>query len=145
MSVAVRRSLYGKLAGDSTLVAMLGTPPSGYSKSLYHQQAPPGAGFPYVIFAKSSGVPRYAIGARAYDNELWIIKGVDRPATPHDNTADRVDGIATRLDTLLTDGTISISGSTLLLLRRSSDVEYTETADGVLYRHAGALYRLIYQ
>jgi hypothetical protein len=82
MSTAVRRALYGKLAGDTTLNALLGTPATGYSKSIYHQEAPDGA-------------------------------------------------------------SLSISGSTLLYLRRQSDVEYPEVDNGVRYSHAGALYRLV--
>jgi hypothetical protein len=132
--------LYGKLAGDSTLNALLGTPPAGYSKSIYYQLAPQNAPFPYVIFNKQAGTPRYALGDRAYDNDVWLIKGVDR----NTSTADPVDNIASRLDALLTDGTISISGRIELYLRRESDVDFTETQDDAAYRHAGALYRLIY-
>ena len=57
------------------------------------------------------------------------------------------DTIAARVDWLLTNGTLSISGATggdALYLRRESDVEYAETSDGEVYYHAGALYRLIY-
>lgn len=140
MSVATRRAIYGKMAGDATLTGMLGTPAPGYSKSIYYQRAPASAGFPYVIFTKQAGTPRYAIGARAFDNEVWFIKAVDRS-----DTADVADNIASRLDALLTDGTISISGKTQLLLRRESDVDYPEDADGVIYRHSGSLFRLIYE
>lgn len=140
MSVATRRALYGKMAGDSTLTTMLGTPPSGYAKGIYYQQAPQGAAFPYVIFSKSTGTPRYALGNRAFDNDVWLIKGVDRR-----DTADTVDNIASRLDALLTDGSLSISGATQLYLRRESDVDYSETVDGVVYRHSGAYFRFIYQ
>lgn len=139
MSVAVRRALYGKMAGDTTLTALLATPPAGVTKSIYHEQAPEGARLPYVIFSKSTGTPSYSLSALNMDNELWLIKGVDRG-----NDADTVDGIASRLHALLTDGTISISGKTQLYLRRDSDVEYAEETDGVQYKHAGALYRLIY-
>jgi hypothetical protein len=139
MSVAIRRSLYGKLAADSPLTTQLGTPPAGYSKAIYYQQAPEGSGFPYLIFSKQAGTPRYAIGARAYDSEVWLIKAIDRR-----DTADTADTIASRLEALLTDSTISISGHTQLLLRRESDVDYSEAIDGVLYRHAGAYFRLIY-
>lgn len=140
MSVPIRRALYGKMAGDSTLTNMLGTPPSGYAKSIYYQQAPQGAGFPYVIFSKSAGTPRYAISTRAYDNDVWLIKGVDR-----NMTADPVDNIASRLDALLTDGSLSISGRTQLYLRRESDIDYPEIIDGIAYRHAGAYFRFVYQ
>lgn len=140
MSVAVRRALYGKLAADTTLVNLLGTAAPGYAKNIYYQRAPAKAQYPLVIFNKQAGVPRYAIGARAYDNELWLIKAVDRS-----DTADPADNISSRLDVLLTDATISISGKTQLLLRRESDVDYPEDADGVTYRHSGALFRLIYE
>lgn len=140
MSVAVRRAIYGKMSGDTTLTALLATPPTGVTKSIYHQVAPEGADLPYVVFFKTAGTPVYAIGARAYDNEVWTIKGVAKTGS-----ADVADGIASRLDALLTDGTISISGRTQLYLRRESDVEYGEVEDGVRYHHSGGLFRLAYQ
>ena len=147
MSQAIRRAIYGKLAGDSTLNALLATPPAGRSKSIYHQQAPDDAEYPFVIFNKQAGTPEYAIGARAFDNELWQVKGVVTTETPSTSSVDDVvDAIASRLNALLTDGTISISGATQLLLRRESDVEYSEQPSGQpRILHAGALYRLMYQ
>lgn len=143
MSVAVRRALYGKLAGDSTLTAMLHAPPTGHSKSIFGPGvAPAGALFPYIIFQKQASTPRYAMqtvsAAAAMDVDVWLIKGVDKS-----DSADVVDGIASRLSDLLTDASLSISGKTHLLLRRDSDVDYPEIQDGVTYFHAGALYRLI--
>ena len=139
----VRRALYGAMAGDGTLTGMLATAPGGYSQSIYYQQAPSAAGFPYVIFNKQAGTPAYAMGpmpaARLRDNDIWLIKGIDRS-----DTADIVDDIASRLDALLTDGALSISGRTQLYLRRESDVVYPEVSDGVVYRHAGSLFRLMY-
>lgn len=145
MSVAIRRAIYGKMSADTTLVAMLGTPPAGYSKSIYYQRAPAGAGFPYVIFQKQASTPRYAFKQRAYDNDVWLIKGVTRSDPKTAGSADDVDNIASRLDALLTDATLSISGKTQLYLRRESDVDYPEDADGVVYLHAGSLFRLIYE
>lgn len=101
--------------------------------------APQSASFAYVTFSKSSGTPAYALAARTMDNDMWLVKGVDRS-----DTADPVDNIASRLDALLTDGSLSISGRTHLYLRRESDVDYSEEVDGVVYRHAGSLFRLIY-
>lgn len=140
MSVAVRRALYGKMSGDTTLTGYLATPPTGYSKSIFYEVAPSGADFPYVIFQKQAGTPRYSFAANAYDNEVWTIKGVHEGGS-----ADTADNIASRLDALLTDGALSISGKTQLYLRRESDVDYAEVRDGVTYRHAGAMFRLIYQ
>lgn len=138
MSVAVRRSLYGKLAGDTTLNALLGTPPSGWSKSIFYETAPQSAPFPYVIFNKQSGTPSYAMSGSPMENDIYLVKGVDRS-----DSADGVENISDRLHALLTDSSLTISGRTHLYLRRESDVDYSEVVDGVTYRHSGSLYRLV--
>lgn len=141
MSTAIRRAIYGKLSGDTTLNNLLGTPATGYSKSIYHQQAPAGAAFPLVVFNKQAGNPTETFGdPSAYENDVWLVKGVDR-----NTSADTAEAIQARLDALLSDGTLSISGASLMYLRRQSDVEYVETDDGVRYQHAGSLYRLLFQ
>lgn len=141
--VATRRALYGKLAGDSTLTNMLGTPPTGFSKSIYYEEAPEKAAFPYVVFLRSSGTPMYGFGAgTAIDSEVWTIKGVDKqPAVSA--TADIADGIASRLDALLTNASLSVSGANNPYLKRESDVDYPEPADGVVYFHSGGTFRLV--
>lgn len=139
MSTPVRRAIYGKLAGDTTLNSILGTPAAGYSKAIYHQQAPIGAGFPFVVFQKQSGIPTEAYGdPSAIDTDIWLIKAVDRGTT-----ADPAEAAAARIVALMNDASLSISGSTLLYLRRMSDVEYPEVIDGVGYHHVGSLFRLI--
>lgn len=139
MSTAVRRALYGKLAGDTTLNALLGTPAPGYSKSIYYQQAPEGAGFPFVLISKQSGVPTQAFGdPDAFDEDVWLAKGVDRSSS-----SDTVESIQDRIRTLLNDASLSISGQTLTFLRRQSDVDYGEVDRGTEYRHAGSLYRVV--
>lgn len=139
MSVATRRAIYGKLSGDTTLNALLGAPATGYTRSIYYEYAPEGASFPYVVFNKQAGTPTYAFASKAMDAEVWLVKGVDR-----NRTADQVDAISTRLEELLVDGALSISGKTQLYLRRESDTDYAEVTDGEIYRHAGSLFRLIY-
>jgi hypothetical protein len=141
VSTAIRRALYGKMAGDTTLNNLLGTPAPGYGKNIYHKSAPAGATFPYVVFEKQSGVPTEAFTRpSAFETDIWMIKAVDRSST-----ADPAEAIADRLKALLNDSTLSISGGTLMYLRRQSDVEYPETVDGMQYAHVGALYRLIYE
>jgi hypothetical protein len=139
MSTPIRRALYGRLAGDTTLNNLLGAPPSGYSKSIYFQQAPATAAFPFVVFQKTSGVPTETFTVPAFMNgDLWLVKAVAR-----DTTADRAESIADRFITLLNDASLSISGASLLYLRRQSDVEYPEVSDGVLFHHCGAYFRLV--
>jgi hypothetical protein len=140
VSTATRRAVYGKLAGDTTLNNLLGTPASGYSKAIYHNQAPAGAAFPYLTFNKQAGTPTEAMGdPSALDSEVWLIKAVDRATS-----ADTAEAAAARVTTLLNDAALSISGATHLYLRRQSDVEFAEVTDGVTYQHVGSLYRLVY-
>lgn len=140
MSTTIRRALYGRLAGDSTLTGLLATPAGGYSQAIYFQQAPAGAAHPLVIFNKQSGVPTEAMGApSALEEDVWLVKAIDKSPS-----ADSAEAVQARLQALLNDATLSISGGSLLYLRRQSDVEYPEVADGVLYHHAGALYRLVW-
>ena len=139
MSTPVRRALYGKLAGDITLNSLLATPATGYVKAIYYQQAPSSAAFPFVTFSKQAGTPTEAFGdPDALDTDVWLVKAVDR-----NTTADTAEAIQARIQTLLNDATLSISGVNHLYLRRQSDVEYPEISDGVTYVHAGALYRLV--
>lgn len=139
MSTATRRALYGKLSGDTTLNNLLGTPATGYTKAIYHQEAPEGAAFPYVIFNRQSGMPTEAFTAPSVmENDVWLVKAVDKSSS-----ADVAESVADRIKTLLNDASLSISGSTLIYLRRQSDVEYPEVSDGAAYKHCGSLYRLV--
>jgi hypothetical protein len=139
MSTPVRRALYGRMASDTTLNTLLGTPAPGFTHSIYHQEAPAKAGFPFVIFQKQAGTPTEAMGdPSALESDIWLIKGVAR-----DTTTDVVESIQSRIQTLMNDASLSISGNVLLYLRRQSDVEYPEDFDGEMYKHAGALYRLV--
>jgi hypothetical protein len=146
MSKAVRRSLYGKLAGDVTLTTMLGAPAPSYSQSIYHEQAPKGAGFPYLILQQQAETAAHAFagGASIYNNELWMVRAVDS-GNGSAASADKVDDIDSRVQSLLNDGSLSISGASLMYLRRESGIEYPEVVDGTQYRHRAGLYRLYRQ
>jgi hypothetical protein len=138
-TTATRRAIYGKLAGDTTLNSLLGAPPAGYSKSIYYQLAPEGAPAPFVILNRQSGTPTEAFGdPSGYESDVWLIKAVDK-----NGSADTAESIQARIATLLNDAALSISGATLMYLRRQSDVDYSELTDGVTYRHSGSLYRVV--
>jgi hypothetical protein len=139
-STAVRRAIYGRLSSDTTLSNLLGAAAPGYSKGIYYQVAPEGAAFPYVVFQHQSGVPTEAMqDPSAYETDVWLVKAVDR-----NTSADTAESIAARIQTLLNDATLTISGATHLYLRRQSDVDYPEVDEGIQYKHCGALYRLIF-
>jgi hypothetical protein len=139
MSTAIRRGVYGKLAGDTTLNALLGAPPTGYSKSIFYQQAPSNAAYPFVVFAKQAGIPAEAFtDASAYETDTWLVKAVDRA-----DSADVAESVSARCAVLLNDASLTISGASLLYLRRQSDLDYSELDEGVRFVHVGSLYRLI--
>lgn len=136
---AIRRALYGGMSGDTTLTNLLGVAAAGYTRAIYQDPAPQDAHFPLVLFSKSSGVPTETFGdPTAFENDVWLVKAVDR-----NTTADTAEAIAYRIRTLLNDAALSISGGTLLYLRRESDVDYAELASGDVYRHCGSLFRLV--
>jgi hypothetical protein len=140
MSTASRRAIYGKLAGDTTLNNLLGTPATNYTKSIYYQEAPAGAAYPLVIFSKQSGYPTETFGVPSVmDTDTWLVKAVDRSPS-----ADAAESIQARIATLLNDSALSISGASTLYLRRQSDQEYLEVTDGVRYQHAGMLFRFVF-
>jgi hypothetical protein len=139
MSTALRRAIYGKLAGDTTLTSMLGTAPTGYSQNIYYTIAPEFAPYPMVVFNKQSGMPMESFGRPAiYDIDTWTVKAV-----VHDSSADTAEAISDRFVTLLNDAVLSISGRTLLKLRRETDIQYPEVVDGEVYRHIGVLFRVL--
>lgn len=144
MSVATRRALYGKLAGDSTLNALLHAPPPLFAKSIYFEVAASDADYPFVIIQKQAGTPRFAFKSTApMVDEVWLVKAVDRDDTGK-GTADTAEAISDRLKVLLDDASLSISGVTHLYLRYESDVDYSEVTESVRYIHSGSLFRLIY-
>lgn len=139
MSTAIRRAVYGKLAGDTTLTNLLAAPTTGYAHAIYFQIAPQGAQTPYVVFSKQSGVAVETFGdPSAMENDMWLVKAID-----HNTTADPAEAISARVTALLNDASLSISGATTLYLRRKSDVQYPEVTDGETYQHVGSLYRLV--
>ena len=120
MSSQCKRGLYGKLAGDTTLNALLGTPATGFSKAIYYQEAPAGAAYPYVIFDQQSGVPTEAFtDPSALETDVWLVRAVDR-----NTTADIAEAIqrgcsaAQRHDTVDSGATLCISAAARMSISR---------------------------
>ena len=144
--IAIRRAIYGKLAGDTTLNNLLHAPPTGLNKSIFHEQAPDAAEPPYVVFNQQAATRPYAMGGQVTENEIWQIKAIVRQGDGGTLSADDLAGtIADRLDALLTDSTLSISGGTATWFRQESTVRYSENPEGSpRILHRGGLFRLMY-
>lgn len=127
---AVRKALYDKLTGDSTLTAM------ATGTRIYDTQAPPGGTLPYIIFQLVGG-PRPIIPRKLHEWTITIktvVAGM---------TAVTGEDIIARVETLLDDHALVVSGYTVYWLKRESpDIDYIEVAGGNPYRHIGGTWRM---
>jgi hypothetical protein len=130
---AVEAALYSKLTGDGTLVGLL----AAGTASVHAYRAPENSVSPLVVFSEQADTPGYTFRARAWENLLYLVKGV-----VEEYSMKTAGQIAERLDALLSDGTLSISGRSLLYLRRETGVRYSEQSDGKTYYHAGGVFRV---
>lgn len=104
---------------------------------VYRMVAPQTATYPYVVFNEQAGVTSWMFNASDYRSTVYQVKAV---SVGHSGSV--VAAANDRLDTLLNDKTLSLSGWTCERIRRESDVEYAEESEGVLYQHCGGLYRI---
>lgn len=129
----VKAALWSRLATDGTLTTLLG------GTAVFDGVAPLGTGPPFVVYAWQGGGPEHSLSRHLWDNTLWTVKAV----TEGSSTV-LAGQVAERIDVLLDDATLSISGATQLYLRRAEDVEYGEISDeGDRFNHVGAVYRLL--
>jgi hypothetical protein len=133
--VSVRAAIYGLLSADATLGALLAS-----TTAVYDEEAPAEAAYPMVIFNRQSGQRDWTFAGEPMRPEMWLVKAVT-----HARSASTAEAIDARLETLLNDAGLSITGSTLLYLRRESDVKYSERDGQDTYKHVGGLYRLVHQ
>lgn len=127
----VKAALFARLDGDSTLDTLA-------TGGVFERTAPQGTQCPYVIFSKLSGLAQHSLGsATAFSEDLYLVKAVT------DEPSSKVAGqIAERIDALLNHHALSVSGATLMVCRRETDVDYDERTDGRVYKHVGHTYRI---
>ena len=126
----VDAGLYSKLTGDTALVALLsaGTP-------VFNMEAPPSTDMPYVVFFSAGGGPDN-ITPSDLRSMVYGVKGIASTLTAAAN-------IDARIDTLLHNNSITVSGYTNIWLARETEVQLVEDApDGNPIYHYGAYYRI---
>lgn len=132
---AVRQALYERL-NTASITTLL----TDGSAGIVHGIARPQTRFPYLMFAKQSGTSRLRFGGNAYDDHVWLVKGVCV-----DSTSSIAEDIAAAVAARLDFASLTISGGSLMFMARVSDVDYFEPDGDQTYRHHGALYRLSVQ
>lgn len=130
----VREALYGLLTADLELTGLLSAP-----GAVHHRKAPATTGTPFVIFHRQAGRPAWTWRTRV-DEDVWLVKAVARGGSA--SVAEQIDE---RVDVLLTDAALAISGRRLLAVRRDTAVEYGEADGAETYHHVGGLYRVVTQ
>ena len=126
----VRAALYGCLAADATLEALLSKP-----EAIFEEKAPQGTEPPYVIFQRQAGTDQWTFGP-SNERAIWLVKGVCRGGTS--TSAEEIDA---RSRELLHRTQLAVPGGILTILRESP-VSYGEASDGDEWRHRGGLYRI---
>jgi hypothetical protein len=107
------------------------------SGRLYTDVAPPTTATPYVITSLQGGIDLNTANAvRIWTDSLWQVKAV-APATD----SVKQEQAASRLDALLTAKTV-VAGFTVSCWREQT-LYYSETINGVVWRHLGGIYRLL--
>jgi hypothetical protein len=130
----IDNALVAKLGADATLLALV---PNG----IYIDEAPPGATrFVIVSLVDEADVGRF--GSRSHEDALYLVEARMLSTVAGAN----IKAAAARIDVLLEQGTLTVSGYSLMALFRESRIRLTEVdaADPVLrwYRRGGN-YRLV--
>lgn len=130
---AVRDAIYARLMADGTVQAYVGS-------RIFWQYAPEGAAMPYVIFFKSAGTPTYTLAARAFVTEVYTVKAVAEGDSPR--VAEQA---AEAIDAALDDAPLNVSGRTLMVCRKQSDMQFPERDAGRTIHHVGQLWEIATQ
>jgi len=131
-SSAIRTALIAKLTGDSTLRSLL---PDG----VYFSEAPAGL-TAFCVVSTVTGEDEHVFGGRAIERPLYIVKAVVK-AKASGNAVAAGD----RIDALLQDGTLSITGYNFMDCVREEPIEDVEVDDldsSIRWQHNGGFYRV---
>ena len=133
---AVDTALYSLLAADVAGTAT-GTLGQLGATGVYRAVASQGSVEPYIVFNQQAGTDSYTFSSRDTRSLLYQVKAVGKGSS-----ALTPAKMAERIDALLTDQPLTLTVWTNIRLRRESDVEYLEVANGQQYHHIGGLFRV---
>lgn len=130
---SLREAIYSRLHGDATLTAMLAEP-----TAIYHRLAPKEAAYPFAVFHKMTAPRQLAFNGGELRWPIWLVKAVDR--SPNASRAEEIDE---RIEALLDNAPVTVSGFTNSFLRREMDLPESTSKDdmGEILQEPGGLYR----
>jgi len=118
----LKEALYNKLKTDCTLKASV--------TGVYEGIAPASATYPFLSYQVTSADDAYTLGRRISTAYVVSVRCVDQAASPA--TANTV---MDRVDAIMTDGTLAVTGKTTWKVRRSHTTEYDERDGDTTYWH----------
>lgn len=136
---AVDVGLYGVLSADAgtAMGTVTGSLNNLGATGVYRIYAPQTATLPFVLFNEQAGTDYWTFNDRERKSLVYQIKAV---GTGHSGAA--ISAMNDRFDVLLNDHPPTLTGWTCKRIRRESDIEYGEDANGVIYHHVGGLFRI---
>ena len=135
---ALDSAMYSTLTASTAITAL--TSGGTANPSVYHFLAPEGADPPYVIYqTQAPSVPFRTHGYPiVYEDVTITVKAVTEG-----HSALAAGTIASNIAALLNGSVLSITGHTVLMLRREMDVDFYEVLPGgQRYHHRGGQYRI---
>lgn len=133
-----RRWIYRLLSANSALVALLATPISGRTFSIFTSSPPVGSPFPFVRYDRIQGVPFSLIqeSTLAVASYLYLIKVVtDGPEEAPGQ--DIFESVQATLETVS-----ATQDGYLVTCVMEDDYLFTEERDGRYYKHIGGYFRI---
>lgn len=130
---AIDAAVIAKLATDATLTTLA---PGG----VFRDVSPQGVSTPFVIVSQSAHMDDYVMRAAALEEVRYLVKAV------HLSTSgSTAQSVADRIQTLLQDAVLTITGYRSLLVQREERVAYVEVDDASdrRYQHRGGIYVVI--
>jgi len=131
-SSAIDAALTAKLLGDPTLMAIT-------TDGVWFDEAAARA-TKFVIISLVDEHDEPMFGGRAFEDALYLVKAVALASSGAD-----VKAAAARIDALLDGGTLTVTGYSLMTLRREARIRLTEVDDvdtSIRWQHRGGHYRL---
>lgn len=128
----VDAAISAKLLADATLTALM-------TDGVWFDTAPKGK-TKFVILSLLSEEDEPMFSGRAFEEGLYLVKAVAM-----ETTGANVKAAAARIDALLENGTLTVSGFTLMRINRETRVRYTEVDEidpDIRWQHRGGHYRV---
>lgn len=134
-SQGIDTALLTKLSGDATLLALM-------PDNVWFDEAPPGSQR-FVIVSLVEASDRAIFGGRKFEDAHYLVKAVALSSAP--SAATNVKSAAARIDALLEDATLTVTGYTTFEVSRESRIRITEVDDvdpTIRWYHRGGQYRV---